>query len=434
MKAELTELSETRKSLVVEIPTAAVDSEIERRSQRYRRSLKVPGFRPGKAPASVVRQRLRDQILQDVAQELIPKAIDEAIREQGLQPVATPEVRDVTVAEGRPLTFTATFETLPPIDPGEYRGLTLRRPPVELPESAVSEGLEQLRARAARFEPIEDRSVANGDIVTLDLERRVVKTATAAQHSTPESPEKHNGAEIEIGGTANPPGFDEHLLGLDVEETRSFTLSYSEDHEVASLAGSKIDYTITVRAIRQRVLPELDDEFARDLGSFKTLDALTDQLRKDLALQAEHEADGRLRNDILTQLASRVDSEVPEALIEQETSRRVERFVEHLIAQNVDARRANIDWEAFRKEQRAPAIPTVRSMLVLDEIARKEHVTVSDSELEEEVGRQAKQAGRTASAMRALLEKNGSFGLLREGLKREKVIDFVLSESTVVTA
>ena len=349
MKAELTELSETRKSLVVEIPTAAVDSEIERRSQRYRRSVKVPGFRPGKAPASLVRQRLRDQILQDVAQKLIPSAIDEAIRDKGLLPVATPEVRDVTVAEGRPLTFTAMFETLPPIDPGEYRGLTLRRPPVELPDSAVTDGLEQLRERAARVEPVEGRRIANGDIVTLDLERQVVKAAAAAEHSTPDGPEKHEGAEIEIGGTANPPGFDEHLLDLDVDETRSFALSYPEDHEVGSLAGSEISYTITVKTIRQRVLPELDDEFARDLGSFETLDALTEQLRKDLTIQAEHEADSRLRNDILTQLAARVDSEVPEALIEQETNRRVERFVEHLIAQNVDPRRADIDWEAFSK-------------------------------------------------------------------------------------
>ena len=434
MKAELTELSETRKSLVVEIPTAAVNSEIERRAQRYRRSLKVPGFRPGKAPVSVVRQRLRGQILQDVAQDLIPKAVDEAIREQGLQPVSAPAIRDVKVEEGQPLTFTAMFETLPPVDPGEYRGLTLRRPPVEISDEAVSQALEQLRERAAQFEPVVDRSVANGDFVTLNLERHTVKAATAGEHAPSESPERHEGAEIEIGGAANPSGFDEHLLGLDVDETRSFTLTYPEDHEVGSLAGSEINYTVSLKAIRKRVFPALDDEFARDLGSFDTLDALTEQLRTDLIRQAEQEADGRLRGDILTQLASRVDSEVPEALIEQETDRRVERFVEHLIAQNVDPRRADIDWEAFRKEQREPAIPTVRSMLVLDEIARKEDVTVAESELDQEVERQAERAGRTLSAMRALIEKEGGVGRLREGLRREKVIDFVLSEATVVTA
>jgi trigger factor len=434
MKAELTELSETRKSLAVEIPTMAVDSEIERRSQRYRRTLKVPGFRPGKAPVSVVRQRLRGQILQDVAQDLIPKAVDEAIREQGLQPVATPAIRDVKVEEGQPLTFTAMFETLPPVDPGEYRGLTLRRPPVEVSDEAVVQALDQLRERAARFEPVEDRSVAQGDIVTLDLERHIVKAATADENAPAGSPEQHKGAEIEIGGAANPPGFDEHLLGLDIDATSSFTLTYPEDHKVESLAGSEINYTVSIKAIRKRVLPVLDDDFARDLGSFDTLDALTEQLRKDLILQAEQEADGRLRSDILSQLASRVDGEVPEALIEQETDRRVERFAEHLIAQNVDPRRANIDWDAFRKEQREPAIPTVRSMLVLDEIARKEDVAVDDSELDQEVERQAKRAGRTVSAMRALIEKEGGVGRLREGLTREKVIDFVLSEATVVTA
>ena len=432
MKTELKELSETRKSLVVEIPTAAVDSEIERRSQRYRRSLKVPGFRPGKAPASLVRQRLRDQILQDVAQDLIPKAVDEAIREQGLQPVAAPAIRDVTVEEGHPLTFTAMFETLPAVDPGEYRGLTLRRPPVEVSEDAVSEALEQLRERAARFEPVEDRSAAQGDIVTLDLERRLVKAAPG--QSLPEDPEKHESVDIEIGGAANPPGFDEHLLDLDIGATRSFTLSYPDDHEIASLAGSQIDYAVTLKAIRKRVLPALDDEFARDLGTFDTLDALTEQLREDLVRQAEHEADGQVRGDMLKQLAARVDSEVPEALIEQETDRRVERFVEHLIAQNVDPRRADIDWEAFRREQRTPALTTVRSMLVLDEVAKREDVTVDEAELDQEVERQAERAGRTASAMRALFEKEGGVAHLREGIRREKVMDLVLNEATVVTA
>ena len=156
MKAELTDLSETRKDLAVEIPTAEVDSEIERLSQRYRRTVKMPGFRPGKAPAKLVRQRLRDQILSDVAQDLIPKAVDEAIRERGLEPVDTPAVRDVNVEEGHPLTFTASFETLPQVDPGEYRQLTLRRPPVDITDAAMAEAMDTLRQRAARLETVTD--------------------------------------------------------------------------------------------------------------------------------------------------------------------------------------------------------------------------------------------------------------------------------------
>ena len=434
MKAELKNLSEVRKSLVVEIPTTAVDTEIERLSHRYSRSLKVPGFRPGKAPAKLVRLRLRDQILHEVAQELIPKAVDEAIRDHGLEPVDTPAIRDVTVEEGHPLTFTAMFETLPTVDPGDYRGLTLRRPPVEITDEAVSAALERLRERSARSEPVEGRDIAQGDTVAVDLERRVIKPALAAESQVPGEPEQHENIEIEVGGTANPPGFDGQLIGLGVSAARDFTLRYPDDHEVKGLAGAEVEYSVKVNTIRQKVLPTLDDAFARDLGTFDTLDALTEQVKADLVRQAELDADGQVRSELLQQLAGQVDGEVPDALIAREVDRRVERFVEHLIVQRVDPRRANIDWEAFRKEQHEPATATVRSMLVIDEIARKETLTVEDTEIDEEVARQAERAGRTASAARALLEKEGGIGRLKEGLRREKAIDLVLNQATIVTA
>ena len=434
MKAELRDLSETRKSLIVEIPTTTVDSEIERLAQRYRRSLKVPGFRPGKAPAKLVRLRLHDQILQEAAQDLIPKAVDETLRERGLEPVDTPAIRDVNVEEGHPLTFTAMFETLPTVDPGEYRGLTLRRPPVEVTDESVTAALERLRERSARVEPVEGRDVAQGDTVTVDLERRVIKAATAAESSEPGDPERHESLEIDVGGSANPPGFDEQLLGLSVGASRDFTLNYPEDHEVKGLAGAAVAYAVQIKTIRQKVLPSLDDEFARALGTFETLAALTEQVKTDLVRQAELDADGHVRSDLLRQLAGHIEGEVPEALIAREVDRRVERFVEHLIAQRVDPRRANIDWEVFRREQHEPATATVRSMLVIDEIARKEALTVEEAEIDQEVERQAESAERTASAARALLEKEGGIGRLTEGLRREKAIDFVLNQATIVTA
>ena len=434
MKAELRDLSEIRKSLVVEIPTTEVDAGIERLSQHYRRSIKLPGFRPGKAPAKLVRLRLRDQILQEVVQDLIPKAVDEAIREHGLEPVDTPAIRDVNIEEGHPLTFTATLETLPTVDPGEYRDLTLRRPPVEVTDESVTAALERLRERAARFEAVEGRDVAHGDSVTVDLERRVIKPAIAAESSAPDESEHHENIEIEIGGSANPPGFDEQLMGLSVGASRNFTLTYPEDHGTPGLAGAEMAYTVSIKTLREKVMPSLDDEFARGLGSFDTLAALTDQVRADLLRQAELDADGQVRSELLQQLAGRLEGEVPEALVAREVDRRVERFVEHLIAQRVDPRRANIDWDAFRKEQQGPATATVRSMIVIDEIARKEALTVEDAELDQEVERQAERAGRTPSAARALLEKEGGIGRLKDGLRREKAIDFVLTQATIVTA
>ena len=432
MKVEFTDVSETRKNLVVEVPSADVDREIERLSQQYRRSVRVQGFRPGKAPARLILQRMRKQILHDVAHDLIPKAVDEALHERGLEPVEAPSIRDVNVEEGQPLTFTATFDTLPSVDAGEYRGLTLRRTRVELTDEAVTEALEQLREQAARAEPIEGRGIAQGDTVTISLERQIMKQPAVTGSPAPAESEHHDSVEVVVGGSANPPGFDEHLLGLEVDATSAFTLTYPDEHEVKQLSRAEVRYSLTVRAIHQRVLPTLDDEFARDLGKFDSLEALREQARADLGEQADQDADRRMRDELLKQLASRVAGEVPEALVNREVDRRVEHFVTHLINQRIDPRRANIDWEAFRNEQRAAATDTVRSSLVLDEIARHEKLDVSTAELEEEVARHAERGGRTVSATRAMLEKDGGVALLAPGLRREKAIDFVMAHATIV--
>ena len=434
MKAEFTDLSETRKNLAVEVPSADVDREIDRLSRQYRRSVRVPGFRPGKAPARLIMQRMRGQILHDVAHDLIPRAIDEALRERGLEPIEAPSVRDVKVDVGEPLTFTATFETLPSVDPGQYRGLTLRRTPAELSDEAVAEALEQLRVRAGQAEPVEGRGIAKDDTVTVSLERRILTQPAVEGTRDPTDPEQHDSVEVEVGSAANPPGFDEHLIGLEVGAAAAFTLTYPDKYKVKELSRAEVSYAITVKAIHHRVLPALDDEFARDLGKFESLDALREQVRVDLAKQGDRDADRRTREDLLRQLAARVVGEVPEALVNREVDRRVERFVTHLINQQVDPRRANIDWDAFRNEQRAAATDTVRGSLVLDEIARHEKLDISAPELEEEVARQAELSGRTASATRALLEKEGGIELLSAGLRREKAIDFVLSNATIVAA
>ena len=432
MKVEFTDVSETRKNLVVEVPSADVDREIERLSQQYRRSVHVQGFRPGKAPARLILQRMRKQILHEVAHDLIPRAVDEALNERGLEPVEAPSIRDVNVEEGQSLTFTATFDTLPSVDPGEYRGLILRRTRVELTEEAVTEALEQLREQAARAEPVEGRGIAQGDTVTVSLERQIMKQPAVEGSPTPAEPEHHVSVEVVVGASANPPGFDEHLLGLEVGTTSEFTLTYPDEYEVKELSRAEVRYSLTVTAIHQRVLPTLDDEFARNLGKFDSLDALREQARADLGEQADHDADRRMRDELLTQLATRVAGEVPKALVDREVDRRVEHFVTHLINQRIDPRRANIDWEAFRNEQRAAATDTVRSSLVLDEIARHEKLDVSAAELEEEVARQADRGGRTVSATRELLEKERGVALLAPGLRREKAIDFVMAHATIV--
>src|SRR5947208_5495426 len=199
MKTEYIDVSDTRKNLVVEIPSTIVDAEIDKVSKDYSKAARIPGFRPGKVPAKIVRQRFRDQILHDVAHGLIPRAVDEALRERGVEPVDTPDIRDVVVEEGQPLKFTATFDTVPVIDPGDLASLSLGRAATRVNDAAVEGALERLRDRAARYEPVEGRPVETGDTVVVDLVRE----------APGEEPDTHEAVSIDIGASANPPGFDD---------------------------------------------------------------------------------------------------------------------------------------------------------------------------------------------------------------------------------
>jgi trigger factor len=428
MKVEFADVSETRKRLTIEIPSDEVDARIERLVGRLGRSAKVPGFRPGKVPPRVVWQRFKDEILHDVAHDLVPEALESALQERDLEPVGTPDVREVAVEQGRPLTFVATFDVVPPFDPGEYRGVALRKPAAAVEDSAVEEALERLRQRAARFEPIEGRALAASDWATVDLERRTAGAGPDAK------PERHENVTIDLGADANPPGFSEQLIGLEAGAHTVFTVHYPADHPAKDLAGQSVEYGVTIKAIKQRAVPALDDEFAKDLGPFDSLAALRDRVRRDLEHEAEHEADRAVRGDLLAELAKRVPFAVPEALVEQELDRRVEEFARRLVEQQVDPRKAGIDWSEFRAAQRDAAVESVKAMVVLDEIARREPVVVTDEDLAQEIARFAERSGRTPEAVRAQIEKDDGASRLRGGLRREKTVGLLLANASITTA
>ena len=417
MKTEIVDVNETRKNLRVEIPQAVVDAEIDRIARDYSRKARIPGFRPGKAPARVIKQRYRDQILHDVAHDLIPRAIDSALRERGMEAVEPPDVRDVTVDEGRPLTFTASFDTVPPFETGDYGGLSLRRPASHVESETVDVALQRLRERAARFEPVESRGIEQGDTVVVDLDR---------------GGEKHENVSIELGGKANPPGFDEHLLGLAAGESRTFTIRYPADYTITELANAEVTYSVVAKELKRRVLPELDDEFAKDVGEFETLDALRARVREDLEHEARHTAERDMRADLMKQLAGRVPFEIPPPLVERELDRRLEDFARRLIEQKIDPRQAGIDWDAFRESQREVSREAVASAIYLDEVARREQLDATADEIEQEVGRWAERSGRTPAAVRAALEKEGGVSRVSAGLRREKSIDFLVARATIM--
>ena len=426
MKSDMKDVGTCRKELAIEIPADKVDEAIDRFARRYGRSAKVQGFRPGKVPASIVRARFRDQILRDVAQDLIPGAVDEAVEEHDIEPVAAPEIRDVEVDDGKPLTFTALLETIPAIDPGDYTAFTLRQSPVTVDDNAVEQAMERLRQGRGRLEPVAERGAERGDVLTIDLERRLPDQPDVA-------PEQLQGVRVEIGSEANPPGFDDELVGLEPGATRSFTVTHAQDDAVRRLAGRQASYAIEVKNVQRPVLPDLDDEFARSIGKFDDLAALRAQVDSDLRAQADLEARNEVRQDLLRQLANRMTVEVPEALIARELDRRTEQVARRLLEEQVDPRQARIDWDAFREQQRPAATDAVRGTLVLDEIASRESVEVTDEEVEREIDRQAELSGRTPQAVRALLAKDGGIGRLQGNLRREKAIALLMKRATIVS-
>lgn len=439
MKTEFTEVSETRKHISFEIPTDVVDAEIDRVAKGYSRTARVPGFRPGKVPAAVVRQRYKDQILYDVAHDLIPRLVGDALRERGLEPVATPDIKDVSIEEGQPLKFVADFETLPPIDPGEYTGVTLRKQPAVLEVGAVDQAIERLRQQAARWHPVEDRPAAAGDTLLVDLtrtrRRRLVAMPGEADpppaHEQDDKPEALQGVSIELGNEANPPGFDDHLVGTVANDQRTFTSTLPTNYAVAELAGATMDYDVSVKAVRHKELPALDDDFAKELGEFDTLDALRDRVRHDLQHEAEHESEHKLRHDLLQTLAGRMRT-APDVLVDREIDRRLEEFVRRLMEQGVDPNKANIDWQEFRERQRQAAADTVRSTLVVDEIARREQIEATDEDLDKEIAKFAERSGRTPTAVRARLEKEDALDRIRSGIRREKTMTWLVEKANVI--
>jgi trigger factor len=419
MKTEFTDVSETQKTVTIEIDSSVVDAEIDRVAQGFRK-IRVPGFRPGKVPATIIKRRFRDQILHEVMHGLIPRAVEEALQERGIEPIDTPNVRDVALEEGQPLRFTAAIETVPPFDPGDLSTLTATRTRVAITEDAIEQTLQRLRERAGKSEPVEGRPATDGDTVVADLVRQDAS-----------GPDRHEGVSIEIGSKANPPGFDEQLIGVNPGDEKTFSIHFPEDYTVQEMANTDVTYSVAVKEVRRRVLPDLDDEFAKDVGEFDSLSALRDRIQTDLQAEADENAARQLRGDVLKQLAERITFELPTSLVEREIDRRLEEFARQLMQQNVDPRQAGIDWGQFREAQREPARAGVASALVLDALARREGLVVTEQEIDQEIERFATRAGRTPAALRAQFEKEGGIGRLVAGLRREKAVDLALSRARI---
>jgi trigger factor len=416
VKVEYSEESPVRKALAFEIEADVVAREIESRARDYAKKVKLPGFRPGRIPTEVVKQRFKAQVLEDVAERIINKVVFEELDGRGLKPVAAPKVTDLKIDEHQPMTFRAVFETLPIVEVPEYRGLVANVKAPQVSDDDVERELARLRDEAARFDPVEGRGVENGDYALLDLAFRPVDGGKGGRDEN---------ALVEVGGQGVHPELSATLVGMREGDTRSVRLAYPEDHAAERLRGKTLDHDVRLKSIKTKVVPTADDEFAKDLGEFETLAALRAHVRVQLEAAEARRADRDAKNALLAALVEKAGFEVPEALVERHMTARTENAARGLAYQGIDPGRVGVDWRAFRESQRDGAVKAARADILLDEIARREGIEALPAEVDAEVARWAERLRTSPESMRLRMEKEGDLPALVARIREEKTLDLL---------
>ena len=417
-----------KREIELEIPAENVQKATEKVARDIARIARIPGFRPGKAPVTLVRRRFAEDIQGEVLQSLVPEYLEKALDEKKLVPVTRPEVDKVEFKDGEPLKFRAVFEVLPEFELHDYKGLEIQVDAIEVGDAQVDKTIDELRERGATFTPIEGRAAQDGDYALIKL------TGTPEGGGEPVSGDNilcHIGAEETL------ESFTENLRGAQPGETKQFQAKYPDDYPDQKLAGKTYDYSVEVQALKEKKLPELNDEFAKEAagenGGFSTLAELRAKIRENLDASKEQQQTAQGREKILQQLVKQHDFPVPEALIEHQIDIRLERAVRSLTAQGVDPRAVNIDWVSLRQKQRDHAVDDVKAELLLDRIATAEKIDVSDEELEKEIAALAEHGGESATALRARLTKQGALDSMKSKLRSDKTIAWLYSTSRIET-
>lgn len=413
-----------RRELDLEIPATDVQKAVERVAREFARVARVPGFRPGKAPIPLIRRRFADDIKGEVLQSLVPEQIDKAVKDQKLIPITQPTIDHVDYAEDRPLKFRAIFEVLPEFELGAYTGLQVEVEKAQVSDADIEKTLEGLRERASTFVAVENRALENGDYAQLKL----VGTPVGGGE-----PLRADNVLCHLGAEETLEAFTQNLIGANPGEQRRFEVDYPADYPDRKLAGKKFVYSAEVVAVKQKKLPELNDELAKDVSEVKTLDELRSKIRQDLETELEARHAAVVRDAVLTKIVAAHDFPVPEALVENQMDVRLERAVRSLAAQGVDPRAVNVDWVAMRRRQHARAVEDVKAELLLDRIASAEHIEATDEELDREISRIAERSGESAPAVRASLTKQGALDRMRSKLRSEKTLEWLQKNSEVKT-
>jgi trigger factor len=405
--------------LDITVPVAEVEKETERAVAEIQKKVRLPGFRPGKAPLSMVKTRFAQDIRQEVLEHLVPKAFRASVDKEHLEVVGQPNVSDVHFHDGADLKFKAEFEVAPVVDLNEYRGLVCTYAEPVVTDDEVNQRLEQIRERKAEYVNEDPRPLADGDYAVVSLE----SLSGVAEKV------KQDELMLKLGDEATMPVFTENLRGASPEDVREFEVTYPEDYEPKNLAGRTVKFQATVKAVRRKELPEANDEFAKDLGDYQTLDELNDAIRKGIFADKEHRAQESAKHDLIDKLVEAHEFPVPDAYVNRQIEINVENQLRTLAGQGVDPRGIKLDWEKLKETQRPRATKDVKASLLLDKVAEREAIHATQDEVDREVQKIARQNRETVPVTRAKLEKDGAIGRIAGHIRTEKTLNFLFENA-----
>jgi trigger factor len=409
----------SKHSLDITVPVVEVEKETERVVAEIQKKVKLPGFRPGKAPVGLVKQRFAGDIRQDVLEKLVPRFFRAAAEKDHLEVVGQPNVTDVHFHVGEPLTFKAEFEVAPTFELGEYRGITITYNEPEVTDSEVDARIEEIREQKAEYVNEEPRALVDGDYAVVSLES---VSGVAEKVSQDE-------LMLKIGDDATMKEFSENLRGASPDEVREFDVTYPEDYDRKPLAGRTVRFKATLKAVRRKELPEVNDEFAKDLGDYQTVFELKEAVRKSLKHDREHKAQDDAKHQLLDKLVDTHDFPVPNVYIDRQVEINVENQLRTLAAQGIDPRGIKLDWAKVRETQKDKAARDVKASLLLDKIGDREAISATQEEVDREVQKIARQQREAVAVTRAKLQKDGAIGRIAGHIRTEKTLAFLFEHA-----
>ena len=409
-----------RHSLDISVPVDTVESETERVVSTFQQRAKLPGFRPGHAPANLIRKQFQGDIRQQVLENLVPKFLEKELEKNELHIVGSPDISDVQYERGQPLRFKAEFEVLPQIELQDYSNLSVPYQDPQITDEDVAKRVEEIRDQKADYSNVDPRPIADGDHAVLAIE---------SLSGVEGPPVKQDEMMLHIGGEDTLPAFTENLRGMSPGEQKDFEVTYPENYGQQKLAGRTIRFHTEVKGIRKKELPEVNDEFAQDLGDFRTVDELRDALRKSMFAQRQAEAQQEAKNKLVETLVDMHDFPVPEAFIDRQVRNRVEQTLHSLAAEGVDASKIQLDWQKLKSAQRDKALREVKASLLLSRIAEREAIAATRDEVDKEVERIARQQREPFAALRLRFEKDGTLGRIASHIQTEKTLNFLFERA-----